>query len=976
VAASRDRWLLDAMTPERWQQVKEALAAVLEVPVSGRAACLEKVAAGDDSLRHEVEILLNQQDQMNSQFMDETSLAEAAAAVFTTDGSSTAGRRVGTYKILERIGVGGMGEVYRAVRADGQYAKEVAVKLVRGGFDSRSVNERFRNERQILASLDHPNIARLLDGGTADDGMPYIVMELIEGEQIDRYCYRNRLTVADRLRLFRQVCSAVQYAHRRLVIHRDIKPSNILVTKDGSPKLLDFGIAKILTPVNDAETAITVTQAMTPEYASPEQLRGAAITTATDVYSLGVVLYQLLTGRSPYRGHTRAPHELAQAVCETEPLRPSAAVLKTESNNSRDSASADQDFADHIGENTPLKLQRRLAGDLDNIVLMALRKEPERRYPAAERLADDLSRHMEGLPVTASPGSWTYRAVKFAGRNKVGMAASLAVLVALTVGVMLTAREARIARQQAEIAEKNRKRAEKRFDDVRKLSDSLIFDVHDAIQNLPGSTPARKLLLDRALEYLDSVSQDAAGETDLERELAKGYQKLAVVQGSAVESNLGEVEASIKSDRKALALFENVAKANPNHAQDQLNVAMMHRVLSFSALNDITGQKELEQAIAITDHVLQMAPNDPVALSESAIQQQDIAFMLDAAGDRSRAIDAYRRNYEIKLGLWQRDPKFKGHLHGMGISLVMLGEALAVMGSREEGSKSIAEGIGYYETLVKEVNGINERRELIISQQKGADILLMNGDAAGALAIYQKAQSALEAMAKPDPENAMLRIDLANMNYYQGRALTVLGRNVEANGSLQRAIADFEKTRDAAVASDEYPRGPAAIYIWMGDLSLRQSNLPLAMRHFQHSIAMFGTKKDGTLDDDERCIMGTAFVRIGEVYLRLGNPQQASASFQKALDTMNPPVAMQHKDVPALYVISEAQAGKGEAARVEARSAQNPEERSRLTNEARIACQSSLETWGQIPNPSSVSSSLFLSNGPPHGPQNLAASSR
>lgn len=964
------------MTPELWQKVKEALAAVLEVPASSRESCLERVTAGDDSLRREVEILLNQKDQMNSRFLEETSLVEAAAAVFTTDVSSTVGRRVGVYKIIERIGVGGMGEVYRGIRADGQYAKEVAVKLVRGGFDSGSVRERFRTERQILASLDHPNIARLLDGGTTEDGMPYLVMELIEGEQIDVYCDRNRQTVVDRLRLFRQVCSAVQYAHRRLVIHRDIKPSNILVMKDGSPKLLDFGIAKILTPINEAETVFTVTQAMTPEYASPEQIRGDAITTATDVYSLGVVLYQLLTGRSPYQGHTRTPHELAQAVCETEPIRPSSAVLKTGSHPSRHSPSDAQDFADHIGENTPVRLQRRLAGDLDNILLMALRKEPERRYPSAEQLADDLGRHVEGLPVTASPGSWTYRALKFAGRHKVGMTASLAALLALSVGVTLIAREARIAHQQAEIAERNRKQAERRFEDVRKLSDSLIFEVHDAIQNLPGSTPARKLLLDRALEYLDRVSQDAGGDHDLERELAKGYQKLAVVQGSAVESNLGEVDASIASDRKALALFENVAKANPDNVQDQLNVAMMHRILSFSALNDAAGQKELEQAIAITDRVLQTSPKNLVALSESAVQQQNVAFMLDAAGDRARAIDAYRKNYEIKLGLWQSDPKPKEHVHGMGISMVMLGEAVAHMGSREEGSKLIAEGIGYYETLVKQANGVNERRELIISRQKGADILLMNGDAAGALAIYQEAQTALEVLAKPDPANTLLRIDLANMNYYRGRALTVLGRTGEANRSLQQAIQDFEKTRAAAIASDEYPRGLAGIHLWLGDLSVRQSNLALALQHFQQAIAFLEAPNAGTLDDDERCELGTALVRTGEVDLRLGNPGQASIAFQKALDTMNPPVAVQHKDVPALYVISEAQAGKGEADRATARSAQNSEERFRLTNEAHMAYEASLETWGQIPNPSSISASLFLSNGPPHVPRSLVASAR
>jgi len=332
------------MTPERWQKVKEVLATVLEAPASNRDACLEQLCAGDDSLRREVELLLNQQDQMQSQFLDETSLAEAAAAVLPGENSSV-GRRVGAYKTLERIGVGGMGEVYRAVRADGQFAKEVAVKLVRGGFDSASVSERFRNERQILASLDHPNIARLLDGGTANDGMPYLVMELIDGERIDIYCDRNKLTINDRLRLFRKVCSAVQYAHRRLVIHRDIKPSNILVTKDGTPKLLDFGIAKILSPVDDAETVLTVTQAMTPEYASPEQIRGDAITTATDVYSLGVVLYQLLTGRSPYPGHTHTPHKLAQAVCESEPIRPSSIVVRKESLTASNSA-ADQDFAE------------------------------------------------------------------------------------------------------------------------------------------------------------------------------------------------------------------------------------------------------------------------------------------------------------------------------------------------------------------------------------------------------------------------------------------------------------------------------------------------------------------------------------------------------------------------------------------------------------------------------------------------------
>ena len=474
------------------------------------------------------------------------------------------------------------------------------------------------------------------------------------------------------------------------------------------------------------------------------------------------------------------------------------------------------------------------------------------------------------------------------------------------------------------------------------------------------------------MEYLDSVSQDAGGDPDLERELAKGYQRLAVVQGNSTESNLGEVEAGIKSDRKALALFEAVAAANPRSVQDQINVAMLYRILSFSALNDDAGRKDLERAIAITDHILQIDPKNTVALSESAIQQQNLAFMFDASGDRSHAIEAYRRNYEIKLGLWKSNPQFKGHIHGMGISMVMLGEALAHMGSRDEGAKFIAQGIGFYESLIKEVKGINERRELIISREKGADVLLMNGDAAEALAIYKKAQDDLEALAKPDPANTMLQIDLADTHFYQGRAWTVLGRHAEGNNSSQLALASFEKIRDAAIASDEYPRGPAAIHIWLGDAAARQSKLDLALQHFQQAIAMMESKKDGAPDDDERCETAAALARTGQIYLRLGNPQQASVAFQKALDMVNPPLALQQKDAPALYVIAEAQAGKAEAASAGARMSPNSEERSRLTNEARSLYQSSSETWSQISNPSSITSSLFLSNGPPHPPSGIS----
>jgi eukaryotic-like serine/threonine-protein kinase len=314
------------MNPERWKRVREVFDQAISVPEGARAAFLDSVCSGDIELRQEVESLLRSHQEAGSIFLEKPAADLKTALAGAAEHGSRAGRRVGVYRLIDQIGEGGMGEVYRAERADGMYDKQVAIKFVRVGFDTKAVLERFRHERQVLASLDHPNIARLLDGGTTEEGIPYLVMELIEGIPFDQYCDSQSLNVTERLKLFLQVCSAVQYAHQHLVIHRDIKPGNILVTKEGVPKLLDFGIAKILDPA--AGSQATAINPMTPEYASPEQVRGEPITTSTDVYSLGVVLYQLLTGRSPYPQSTHVPHEYARAICEYEPERPSIAVAR------------------------------------------------------------------------------------------------------------------------------------------------------------------------------------------------------------------------------------------------------------------------------------------------------------------------------------------------------------------------------------------------------------------------------------------------------------------------------------------------------------------------------------------------------------------------------------------------------------------------------------------------------------------------
>ena len=344
-------------------------------------------------------------------------------------------------------------------------------------------------------------------------------MELVEGVAIDHYCDARKLNVTSRLQLFRQVCAAVQYAHQRLVIHRDIKPSNILVTTEGSPKLLDFGIAKLLDETG--RTQATVLRPMTPEYASPEQIRGKPITTATDVYSLGVVLYQLLTGHSPYHLDIRKPTNLAAAITSVEPERPSACVQRTQDLLFAGASNElNRENVSSLSEASPFRLQQRLQGDLDFILLKVLRKEPDKRYSSVEQFAEDICRHLDGLPITARKGTWSYRADKFIRRHRAAVTAAILMLITLLVGVTVTVRAARIARQQARLAQAERTRAEKRFDDVRKLANSLIFEIHDSIQGLPGATPSRKLLLDRAVEYLDKLSQDSAGDLDLQRELA------------------------------------------------------------------------------------------------------------------------------------------------------------------------------------------------------------------------------------------------------------------------------------------------------------------------------------------------------------------------------------------------------------------------------------------------------------------------
>jgi TolB-like protein/predicted Ser/Thr protein kinase len=430
------------MTPERWGELKELFRIAVEHEPPQRAAFLDQACASDPALRAEIESLLASYDHAGN-FIETPAADGAIKAIAELSVEQFAGRRIGSYRLIREIGQGGMGTVYLAERADELYKKLVAIKIVRRGMDSDDIVRHFRKERQILASLENPNIARLLDGGTTEDGRPYIVMEYVEGTSVTEYCDEYRLTTNARLALFRTICEAVHYAHQNLVIHRDLKPSNILITENGTPKLLDFGIAKVLnpeTPTDLTERTRTELRALTPDYASPEQILGEKPTRASDVYSLGIVLYELLTGQRPYRSLNLSAHELARLVCEQEPVRPSAAVNQVEVVTRGHNAprTITPESVSRARDTQPKKLRRQLTGDLDNIILMALRKEPQRRYESAAQFSADIGRYLDGLPVLARKDTFAYRAGKFVRRQKKGIWAASTVLMALLIGIVAT----------------------------------------------------------------------------------------------------------------------------------------------------------------------------------------------------------------------------------------------------------------------------------------------------------------------------------------------------------------------------------------------------------------------------------------------------------------------------------------------------------------------------------------------------------
>jgi serine/threonine protein kinase/tetratricopeptide (TPR) repeat protein len=810
------------MSPDHWARVKEIFQAAQERQPAEREAWLEAACAGDEVLRREVESLLAAHEEAGS-FIEKPAVAPETPVA----GEELEGRNVGPYRLVRKLGQGGMGAVFLAVRDDA-FRKQVALKLIKRGMDTDDILRRFRNERQIVANLDHPNIARLLDGGTTEDGLPYFVMEHVEGQPIDRYCDQRRLTLTQRLEIFRRVCAAVHFAHQNLVVHRDLKPGNILVTSEGVPKLLDFGIAKILDPGSAQTVVNTATELhpMTPEYASPEQVRGEPITTASDVYSLGVLLYELLTGRRPYRLKAGNVHEIARAICEDEPEKPSTAVVRSERG------------ALPAVDGDPARLGRRLAGDLDNIVLMAMRKDPRRRYASAEQLSEDIRRHLSGLPVIARPDTWSYRTGKFVRRNRAAVVAGLLVAASLLAGIVT-------ATWQAHIARLERERADRRFNDVRQLSNALLFDFHDAIEDLPGSTPARELLVKRALQYLDSLAREASGDANLQRELATAYDRVGRIQWDRYYANIGDAKGAFESHRKALKIRTALAGSESPRIGDQEDFADSYFRIGDALIATGKTRPALDQyrkALRVLKELSARNRDDLQLRHFLAITYQRVGDtlgnpMFPNLGDPDGALANYRVMMDLFRSLVAADPKDQDWKHSLAIGHEKLGNLLEGQGDLQGALTHYKRELELYEEGVRtDPHNVSFRRDLAVGYGRVGGVLANSGRPDQALDHFLKMHAIREELAAADPTNAGARHDLALSHGGVGYLFGLLGRTEEARKHYLASLRLCEKIAEADRESSQAQTDLADALLSWGEFLKRSGEARRALEAWERSL--------------------------------------------------------------------------------------------------------------------------------------------
>jgi serine/threonine protein kinase/tetratricopeptide (TPR) repeat protein len=810
----------------RWHEIHSLFEELIDVGADERAARLDRACGDDKEMRASVEALLKSDAGREDALLHV--IGAAAESLLDDHRDRLIGTRIGPYRVVSILGHGGMSIVYRGERDDSQYQQTVAIKILQNAILHPRLRSRLHSERHILATLDHPSIARLIDSGDLEDGTPYLVMEHVDGESIDTYCDSRTLFVRERLELFVQVCAAVQYAHRNLVVHRDIKASNIFVTGEGAPKLLDFGIAKLLAPESLSHT-LPVTRLqeriLTPENAAPEQVLGRPITTATDIYALGVLLYQLLTGRSPYRLLSYSQLQLERAICMDDPVRPSQMVVsklsgETDADRSR--------ISDRRGL-SPQRLRARLSGDLDAIVAMAMRKEPDRRYPSVEALSDDLNRHLRGEPVRARHGDWRYNTAKFMRRHVFAVFSVGAVFLGLALLAGMTLWQNHRIEMAREGTAQERDRAQQ--------VSAFMVDVFSQADpfNAQGRNPTARELLDRG-------AANITGNSNLQPE----------VRAQLLES-IGLAYRRQNLPDQAIPLFEQaVAIRRQERPLDNGHVAVALANLA-RALTDaghlISAEAYLDQAVALSE-----SGGEPRAMETADILVQFGSFEIDAKSDPERAALLFGQALAIYRGaIGNQNLQVAGALNGLANAAIWAGDyPLAEHYQRE--------ALGIFRATVSRNHPDNA-----VALATLGTILTQQGK-------YAEAEQVLnEAL---EIETTVFGVDNARLASIEGD----LGVLYDRQGDSRRAIAATEAALRITRERRELNHYTVGYYLdALANLFLKAGDLPTAETDARQALAVYAQKLP-----PQHLYVASTHQLLGEILLRRGSLANAESELRTA----------------------------------------------------------------------------------------------
>jgi serine/threonine protein kinase/tetratricopeptide (TPR) repeat protein len=851
---------MSILSPERWQEVSPYLDQVLALPEAEQEAWLQSFRVQRPDLAGLLQDLLEEHHALaQERFLEQPS------PIHQMNGASLAGTTIGAYTLISPVGQGGMGSVWLAERSDGRFKRRVAVKFLHFSVVARGGAERFRREGTILGQLSHPHIAELIDAGVTANGDPYLVLEHIEGEQIDDYCDHHKLDLNARINLFLDVLDAVAHAHAHLIVHRDIKPSNVLVRNDGQVKLLDFGIAKLLADDTNpaAPTMLTLEGggALTPQFAAPEQVTAGAVTTATDVYALGVLLYVLLTGQHPAGPGPQSPAELVKAIVDTDPRRPSEAMA----------VAAGQGLAEMRGS-TQEKLRHQLHGDLDTIVAKALKKIPAERYSSVTALSDDLQRYLKHEPISARPDTFAYRTAKFVRRNRTVVALVTAAVV-LVIGSLSTG---------LYVANRERKIAEQRFAQVRQLANKFIALDND-IRGLPGSTKIRMQMVSDSQQYLTSLGSDVHGDKDLALEIAFAYVRVAHAQGDPTSPNLGQFAEAQASLKQASTFLDPVLAKEPRNPRALfIATTIAHDRM---VLADYRGDRAeaLKYAAATTPLIEQFMATRPVEhhdLYSMRYFYLNVATVYLNVRQFDDAIRYCQRALDVALPGPRADALRGGALYILAAARWQSGDldgALkTVLDSIEFRKAEAADG---HASLLINLASSYDLEGMILGR---ADAEPSLGRSREALASFHKALDIAEDLAQKDANDYLGRHVVADASLEIGNSL----RHSSPQNAL--AVYDHALTRirevrsNASTQRDEAELLAASSYAlrWTGRENEAKQRTAKALE-LLHGAGLYSADKIEPMSDTYDVLRAQA-----DDYAQTGQTANAVAAYQQLLDKL------------------------------------------------------------------------------------------